>query len=234
MSRLLQHTTLSFMAPTVALLSSNLQPGLNLQPVIQMMQGPGTIALWIKLSYTAFVVALIPIYWKHWGPANFLWFSDVALFLSVVALWLENQLLASMMAVGVLLPELYWNLELAVRLLSGYKMAGLTDYMWNRRYPLFLRLLSLFHVFLPVILLMMLDRFGYDPSALYYQTGLAIVVLFLTYKLTPPSANINWVFGPGNSPQTSIPSRYYILIVMALYPLLLYLPTHFLLKALFN
>lgn len=234
MTKLLQHSALGFMAPTVLLLGSSSPVSINLQSVFQIIQGSGSIALWIKLSYTTFVLTLIPIYWKHWGPANFLWFSDIALFISVIALWLESPLLASMMAVGVLLPELYWNLELLVRLLTGYKMAGLTDYMWNRKYPLFLRLLSLFHVILPVILLLMLNHYGYEPSAIYYQTGLAILVLFIAYKLTPPSANINWVFGPGNSPQTRIPSKYYVVIVMVLYPLLLFLPTHYLLKTLFG
>ena len=192
------------------------------------------ISIWIKLAYTIFVIALIPVYWKYWGPANFLWFSDVALFLSVGALWMESSLLASMMAVGVLLPEIYWNVELIVRLLTGKKMAGLTNYMWNKKYPLFLRLLSLFHVILPAILILMLLKFGYDPSALYFQTVLAWIIMFLCYKLTPPSANINWVFGLGNSPQHKIPSKYFLLILMAAYPLLVFLPTHFILKALFE
>jgi hypothetical protein len=227
------HNMFRYIASAIAIISTSPLSS-SLSSVIQYSQSPGSIALWIKLAYTAFVLALIPIYWKQWGPANFLWFSDIALFLSVAALWLESQLLASMMAVGVLLPELYWNLELIVRLITGYRLAGLTDYMWNKKYPLYLRLLSLFHVVLPLTLLLMMFRFGYEPSAFYYQTLLAWVVLFLTYKLTPPSANINWAFGPGNSPQTKIPSRYYILIVMLLYPLLIFLPTHFLLKALFQ
>lgn len=192
------------------------------------------ISLWIKIIYTLFVLALIPVYWKHWGPANFLWFSDVALFLSVGALWMESRLLVSTLAVGVLLPELYWNFELIVRLLTKKKLAGLTNYMFNTKYPLFLRLLSLFHVFLPVLLIYMLAEFGYDSDALYLQTGLAWIVLFLCYKLTPPSANINWVFGPGNSPQHKIPSKYYLLITMAAYPLLLFIPTHFILKVVFG
>ncbi|EMR04763.1 hypothetical protein [Cesiribacter andamanensis] len=188
------------------------------------------ISLWIKLAYTLFVLILIPIYWKYWGPANFLWFSDVALFVSVAALWLESSYLASMMAIGVLLPELYWNLELVVRLLTGYKLAGLTDYMWNPRHPLLLRLLSLFHVVLPVLLILMLLKWGYTPEALYAQTLLAWGILFLCYKLTQPSANINWVFGPGNTPQYHIPSKYYLMLMMAAYPLLIFIPTHYLLN----
>lgn len=193
----------------------------------------GSLGLWIKLAYTAFVLALIPVYLKYWGPANFLWFSDVALLLGVGALWLESSLLASMLAVGVLIPELYWTFELLLRLVSGKRLLGLTDYMWNNKYPLHLRLLSLFHVLLPIMLLLMISFFGYDARAPYFQAVLGWIILFLCYKLTPPSANINWVFGFGTSPQYTIPSKYFLLIVMVLYPILLFFPTHFLLVSIF-
>lgn len=87
--------------------------------------GTNQISVWIKIAYTLFILVLIPIYWRQWGVANFLWFSDVALLGSVVALWLESPLLASMMAIGVLLPELYWNVEMLTRLLTGLRLAGL-------------------------------------------------------------------------------------------------------------
>ncbi len=205
-------------------------PPLNLPNLFQL---DASLPLWIKIAYTAFVLALIPVYWKDWGPANFLWFSDMALFISVPALWLESPLLASMMAVGVLLPELYWNFELLFRLLTGKKLAGLTDYMWNSRYPLYLRLLSLFHLALPALLIFMLIRLGYKPTAIYYQIPFGWLILFLCYKLTPPSANVNWVFGLGNSPQYKIPSRFFLVCMMVAYPLFLFLPTHFLLKVFF-
>jgi len=44
------------------------------------------IALWLKLAYTAMVVAIVPVYYVHYGPANFLWFSDIALVVTAVAL----------------------------------------------------------------------------------------------------------------------------------------------------
>ena len=47
----------------------------------------------LKIIYTIFVCALVPIYWRQYGPANFLWFSDIALLALVPALWLENALL---------------------------------------------------------------------------------------------------------------------------------------------
>ena len=32
----------------------------------------------LKIIYTLFVCALVPIYWRQYGPTNFLWFSDIA------------------------------------------------------------------------------------------------------------------------------------------------------------
>lgn len=191
------------------------------------------IALWIKILYTAFVLILIPIYWKHWGPANFLWFSDIALILCVPALWLESSLLASMMAVGVLLPEVYWNIEFLLRLITGKEMTGLTGYMFDKERPLFLRLLSLFHVILPPVLILMLSELGYDPKALFLQTGLAWTVLGICYKFTSPSKNINWAFGFGGSVQERFPSLVWLILMMLSYLFLLFLPTHFLLKWIF-
>ena len=65
----------------------------------------------IKLFYTIFVCVLVPVYWMERGPANFLWLSDIALLAMVPALWMESRFLASMMAVGALMPELAWNLD---------------------------------------------------------------------------------------------------------------------------
>src|SRR5690606_25677673 len=36
--------------------------------------------LWATLPVTAYVAVLIPVYWNEYGPGNFLWFSDIALF----------------------------------------------------------------------------------------------------------------------------------------------------------
>jgi hypothetical protein len=143
---------------------------------------------------------LVPAYLVKYGPANFLWFSDIALLAAAIGLWLESRLLLGMMAVGVLLPELAWNASFVFRLITGRRLLGLTDYMFDRRKTLFMRGLSLFHVVLPILLLWAVARLGYDPRAWLAQTLLAWVVLPLTYVGTDPKLNINWVFGPGNRP----------------------------------
>jgi hypothetical protein len=110
------------------------------------------IPLWSKLAYTLFVCVLVPVYWRCWGPRNFLWFSDVALLVTVVALWLESPLLASMMTLAIALPETAWNIDFFGRLATGRQLLGLSGYMFDSRTPRWLRALSL-HVALPVVLL---------------------------------------------------------------------------------
>lgn len=190
------------------------------------------IPLWLKLAVTVLVAAIVVVYWLRYGSANFLWFSDIALIGTVPALWLESALIASALAVAVLLPELLWNASYFVRLLTGRRIHGLTDYMFDRARPRWLRALSLFHVPLPLLLLWLLHVLGYDPRGVWLQTLIAWVVLPVTYRFTDPEENINCVFGPGADPQRRIAPPLYLAIVMLAFPLLIYLPTHWLLLVL--
>jgi hypothetical protein len=192
------------------------------------------IPLWLKIAYTAFVAILVPIYAKKWGWGNFLWFSDIALILMVPALWLESPLLVSMMTVGVLIPETFWNISFFLRLLTGVRFGGLTDYMFHPGKPLWLRVLSLFHVFLPVMMVWMIAKVGYDPNALWAQTLLAWIVLLLCYFFTDPKENINWVYGPGNEPQKRLHPLVYLSILMALFLVAIFLPTHLIFRFVFD
>jgi hypothetical protein len=191
-------------------------------------QVPRRIPLAVKLSYTGFLGVLVPVYaWSH-GPGNFLWFSDIGLFLAGGALWLESPLLASTAAVGVLALELGWNVDF----LAGGRLLGLASYMFDPHEPAFLRALSLFHVALPPLLVWLLRRLGYDRRALVAQTALAWLVLPATYLLTDPAENVNWVFGPGGAPQTLVPGPLYLAALMVGLPLLVFLPTHLVLRRL--
>lgn len=191
------------------------------------------IPLWVKLAATVFMVVLVPVYWKTYGLANFLWFSDIALFGTTAALWMESSLLASMMATAVLLPELAWNVSFFGSLVLRRQILGLTAYMFNPKYTRFQRALSLFHIVLPPLLLWMVWCLGYDRTAWLAQTVLAWIVLPITYLFTDPNENINWVFGPGETPQNRIPRPLYFLLVLLFFPLCVYLPTHLLLQLIY-
>src|SRR5439155_13094194 len=74
--------------------------------------------------------------------------------------------------------------------------------------------LSLFHIVLPVVLIWLVWRLGYDRRALLWQMVLGWLVLVLTYFLTKPQANINWVYGWGGQPQQRVPPLVYLGIMM--------------------
>ena len=183
------------------------------------------IALEIKIAYTLFLAVLVPAYWAHYGPRNFLWFSDIALLGAGAALWLESPLLASMMMLAVLLPESAWNLDFFGRLLTGHRMFDMSAYMFERERPRFIRALSLFHVPLPVGLVWLVHRLGYDRRAWLGQSLLALVVLPVTYWLTDPAENVNWVHGLG-APQRRLPPWLYLALLIVAFALVLYLPPH--------
>ena len=63
------------------------------------------IPLAAKIAGAAFLAVLVPVYLHTYGPTNFLWFCDAALILTVAGMWLDNSLLISMCAVGILLPQ---------------------------------------------------------------------------------------------------------------------------------
>jgi hypothetical protein len=197
------------------------------------LSGP-VIPISLKIAYTLFVCLLVPIYWRQYGLVNFLWFSDIALLVLVPALWFESPLLISMMALAVVLPELAWNVDYFFRLATGVSLIGLTSYMFDATIPPFIRGLSLFHVALPVILIWMLSLLGYDDRALLWQTLVAAAVLPLSYFLSTPRENVNWVYGLGEKPQTKVPAPLFVLFLMLLFPVGVYLPTHLLLDRIFG
>jgi hypothetical protein len=151
------------------------------------------------------------------------------------ALWFENSLAASMMAVGVMLTELAWNVDYVVRLIFGVDAIpiGGTRYMFDGDSEIWLRGLSLFHVFMPIVVLWILYRLGYDKRALRWETLLAWLVLPLSYVIGGPERNINFVWGFGVEPQGWMPGPAYLALLMALFPLLVFLPTHLALSRLF-
>lgn len=192
------------------------------------------IPIWLKIAYTLFVCVIVPIYWRQYGPANFLWFSDIALLVMVPALWFESPLLISMMALAVVLPELAWNIDFFVRLATGVSLIGLTNYMFDASIPAFIRGLSLFHVVLPLLLIWMLHRLGYDHRALFWQTLVAAVVLPLSYFFSNPRENVNWVYGFGQKPQTRVAAPLFVIFLMLMFPLAIYLPMHLLFDRVFG
>ena len=60
---------------------------------------PPLVPAWVKLVYSGYVAVVMPTPW------NFLYFCDVALLVTAVALWIESPLLVSTQAVAITLPQ---------------------------------------------------------------------------------------------------------------------------------
>jgi hypothetical protein len=202
-----------------------------------MAQTTSRVPIGLKLAYTAYMAVLIPVYWYYYGPTNFLYFCDVALILTLIAIWLENALLISMCAVGILLPQTFWVADFLAHA-AGYSLIGMTDYMFDANHSLFLRLLSLFHGWLPFLLIYLVWRIGYDRRALIPWSGFASVLLLICFFLMPPPTldpgltpvNINYVWGlSDNSAQPWVPPYVWFAGLLIGLPLLVFVPTHFVL-----
>jgi hypothetical protein len=197
------------------------------------------IPLWVKLAYTAFLAVMVPVYWVNYSPANFLWFCDVALALALVAIWTEKPLPAGMAAIGIVLPQMLWIFDFFDRMLTGsHHLVDLSEYMFNPKYTLFLRGLSLFHGWLPLLLLWLLARLGYDRRAILWQPLLCAAVLLISFFVVTepghPAENLNKVLGPTDGRViTSMPRWAWLCVLMLLHPLLIHLPSHLLFRRLF-
>ncbi len=194
-------------------------------------------------AVTAFLAVLIPVYWHTYGPTNFLWFCDAALILTVIGMWTESPLLISMCAVGILLPQGLWVLDFLGQLL-GIHLLGLTNYMFDPHLSLFIRGLSLFHGWLPVLLIWLLVHVGYDPRGMIAWSGVATALVLSCYFFTPPAGvhlanpntpiNLNYVYGFNDQqPQTWVNQNLYVILLLSGLWLVAFLPTHLLLRKIF-
>jgi hypothetical protein len=201
------------------------------------------VPLWLKLAYTTFFSVLVPYYWHAYGPTNFLYFCDIAVFFALGAVWLEWPILASMPAIGILLPQALWMVDLLAEVV-GLRLTGMTRYMFEDQIPLVTRGLSLFHFWLPILLVWLVWRLGYDRRAFWAWTVLAwgLVLVCYFFMPAPPApadnpllpVNINYVYGFSNDgPQTWLPQKIYVGLLMAVLPAGIFLPTHVILSRLF-
>lgn len=198
-------------------------------------RSPRRIPLMLKLAYSAFMALLIPVYWVNFGLTNFLYFCDMALIVTLFGVWLESPLLVSMPTIGILAPQILWVIDFALNLF-GVRLTGMTDYMFSAGSPMLLRGLSLFHGWLPFLLVYLVLRLGYDRRAIFAWTGLAWTAMVIAYFFLPgptPNAeltpvNVDYVFGMSETvAQNWMPGWTWLLMLMAALPTLLFAPVHF-------
>jgi len=188
---------------------------------------------WIRGTALAWLFVWIPAYWHTWGAANFLHLCDVAVVLTCLGLWSNSPLLLSSQAVSSLLIDTAWVVDAAARFLTGRHWIGGTEYLFDSSFPLWVRLLSLFHVVMPFLLLWGLHRVGYDRRDWLLQSAIAIPVVVFARLASTPKTNINFVYADPFFHRAWGPWPAHIIAVLAFLVFVVYLPTHLLLSRLF-
>lgn len=146
---------------------------------------------WLAVAWLA---VYLPSYSLAYGFWNFLFLCNLGVVLTAVALIAGSRLLVSSQAVGAPVIGLAWSLDAGWRLLSGDFLFGATAYMWDPQYPFFTRLLSLYHVAWPVLVVACVRKAGYDRRGWPLQTAIAAAGIVVARWLTAPADNVNFAF----------------------------------------
>jgi hypothetical protein len=189
--------------------------------------------LWVRWVSLAWLAVWIPVYALYWGWANFLHLCDVAVLLTCIGFARGDVLLLSSQAVSSLIGDLLWGLDASWTLFSNRHLMGGTEYMWDTRFPLWVRLLSLFHVVLPMLLLAALSRTGYDHRAFRLQCRIAAALLVAS-RLLGPSRNINYTFADPIFHRAFGPAPVHLALIFAALTGVIYWPTNLLLARAFH
>ncbi|MBM3801647.1 MAG: hypothetical protein FJW26_04960 [Acidimicrobiia bacterium] len=114
-------------------------------------------------------------------------------------------------------------------LLTGKHLLGGTEYLWDAHFPLAVRLLTLFHLVWPVLLIWALRRVGYDRRALQWQTAFAVAVLVVS-RCVQPEANLNFAWRDPFLHKALGPAWLHLSLVAAALVGCVYWPSHWVLK----
>jgi hypothetical protein len=187
---------------------------------------------WLRWGALVWLLIWIPAYWRTWGAANFLHLCDVGVILTCAGLWSNSGLLVSSQAVAALLVDIAWTADAAWKIFFGRYLTGGMDYLLDARYPLWIRLLSLYHLVIPVLLLWAVARTGYDRRGWGLQSAIAAVV-FAASRFTPSEQNINFAFSDPFIHRVWGPPAIHVVVSTLFMIFVVYFPTHVILKRLF-
>lgn len=143
-------------------------------------------ALWL--------LVYLPTYHAAYGAFNFLFLCNIGVILTAIGLIARSRLLLSSQAVAVPVIALVWALDVGWKLATGDFLFGGASYMWDTAYPLFARLLSLYHIAWPLLLWYVLRRTGYDPRGWPLQAGIAALAILAGRLCVSASDNVNFAW----------------------------------------
>lgn len=184
-----------------------------------------------------FAVAFIKIVILN-HPQDLLWYSNIALGLTAIALLYKNSFLLSVLFCLVIIPEGLWVLSFMENIIYDQNIFIAADYVFKQGYSSIEFLVSMHHllliplVFVGLILLKRVSSYGWLGAALFLLS-----VSLLSYFVGSKEDNINCVYrlkeggvcGTLLKPFYSVTNAWPLPAMNVLGSLLVYLPLNFLL-----
>ena len=184
-----------------------------------------------RIGFTLWMVFWIPVVLATQGPQNFWWLCNLAQFILLYSLWTSNRLLVSSQAGTIVVVGAAWTIDLAGALMTGNSPFGITTYMFNKDLSIALRATSTYHMWLPVFVLWLCRKDGYDVRGLWLQCGIGTAAILGSWILGDPVRNLNYTIAPFGIQQVWLPQALYIPLLCIGTAVLVYLPGHFIVKA---
>lgn len=188
-----------------------------------------TIVGWAALFW---MLTWFPLYTSYWGWRNMLHLCDVSVVVACMGLFLRQPLLVSSQALLAPLVGVLWTLDVGWRIVTGHHLVGGTEYMWDANYPVWVRLLSCFHIVLPLVLLWVVRELGYDRRALLLQTAIASALLIVSRFLSP-QLNMNYAFQDPLLHRAWGPPPVHLAVILGGCVVIFLWPTHLVLRRTF-
>lgn len=187
---------------------------------------------WVRWTALLWLAVWLTIYLKFWGASTFLFLCDIAVILTCIGLFTGSALLISSQTVSSIVIDTAWLLDIATKLIFNRHLIGGTDYFFDPNYPLWVRLMSCFHVVLPFVLIAALRRTGYDRRALKLQIAIAAVAI-IPSRFASAARNINFAHADPFLHRQLGPAPVHVAAVLVGLTVLIYIPTHIALARLF-
>ena len=182
-------------------------------------------ALWL--------LVYLPTYHSAYGAFNFLFLCNIGVILTAIGLIVRSRLLLSSQAVAAPVIAVVWAVDAVWKLATGDFLYGGTEYLWDSAYPLFARLLSLYHIAWPLLLWWVLRRIGYDPRGWPLQAGIAALAILAGRLLVPAADNVNFAWIDPFFGRQLGPTPLHLLICWGLLSGIAYGATHWGLRRMF-
>jgi hypothetical protein len=190
----------------------------------------------LKLFIQLFIAAMLPLYNFVYESNFMLWGCYIGLFLTFIALTFKNRLAMSMAFIGTFFSCMLWCIDFICQFFFNkiiFFGEPITRFFVSKL-PIWVQSFSFFHVFIPVIWIYYLKKWGYDPKALHYFLILISIDFIVIYLFTDPTCNINWVFLPTKGGWQNISPLAWLILEMALLVVFLWLPMHLIAMRIFK